>query len=298
MDVYVPLSDAKRRSLVLAGLVLVIIIITVIVGYFSLAPRRAPQTQVVTIPTGITTTGAGRTLREHSVIKSALIYRILLLGKQVHAGDYEFTKPYTFFSVVRRTARGNFGKSQVRVTIPEGMTVRDIASEIKNQIPQFDAAQFILKAATFEGTLFPDTYYYFRSVTPDQVIERMRDGFDANIQPVLDNAKSNRSAQSIIIMASILEKEAANANEAKIIAGILWKRLEKGWPLQVDADMTTYQRQGLPDRAICNPGKAMIEAALSPTASDYWYYIHDKTGLVHFAKTLDEQQANIRKYLR
>jgi UPF0755 protein len=120
-------------------------------------------------------------------------------------------------------------------------------------------------------------------------------------------------------MASLLEKEARNATEAKTVAGILWKRISLGKPLQVDApflyvlgktsaqlttrDLTkdgpynTYTRKGLPVGPIGNPGIAMIQAALNPIASQYLYYLHDRNGVIHYAKTYEGHLQNKKKYL-
>ena len=127
------------------------------------------------------------------------------------------------------------------------------------------------------------------------------------------------STSSVIVMASILEREATSSIDRRIIAGILWKRLDGNMPLQVDstlvyalnkdgdkltsADLTasstynTYKNLGLPPTPIGNPGLSAIEDALNPTATDYWYYISDSKGNIHYAKTYDEQLANEEKYL-
>lgn len=124
----------------------------------------------------------------------------------------------------------------------------------------------------------------------------------------------------IFVMASILEREAKNSDEAGIISGILWKRLEKGMPLQVDATFlytigkgsdqlttadlahnepyNTYVNKGLPPGPIGNPGVSMVLAALHPVDSSYYYYLHDPNGHVHFAKTYSEHLANKKKYLK
>jgi UPF0755 protein len=124
----------------------------------------------------------------------------------------------------------------------------------------------------------------------------------------------------IIVMASILEKEALTPEDKKIVSGILWKRLETGMLLQVDAvfmyimgkkssDLTlgdlkidspynTYLYKGLPPSPICNPGIESIEASLNPTASSYWYYLSDKNLNIHFAKNFDEHKLNKAEYLR
>ena len=131
----------------------------------------------------------------------------------------------------------------------------------------------------------------------------------------------------MIVLASIVERESKNTDERPIIAGILLKRLEEGIPLAVDAtiqyalgyqsnektwwkkDLTVQDLEvegpfntrrvvGLPPAPIANPGISAIKAVASPKQSSYYYYIHDKDGEAHFAKTIEEHNANVGKYLR
>jgi UPF0755 protein len=110
--------------------------------------------------------------------------------------------------------------------------------------------------------------------------------------------QSKRSFEDILIMASIIEKEASGASDANMISGILWKRLDMGMPLQADASPITYDRPGLPEFPICNPGIISIKAALNPQESNYLFYLHDKNGQVRYAKTYEEHKQNISNYLK
>jgi UPF0755 protein len=127
------------------------------------------------------------------------------------------------------------------------------------------------------------------------------------------------STSSVIIMASILEREATSSSDRRIIAGILWKRLDDRMPLQVDAALAyvlnkdgtkltsadlattslfnTYKNLGLPPTPIGNPGLSAIEDAISPASTTYWYYLSDSKGNIHYSSTYDEQIANEAKYL-
>jgi UPF0755 protein len=129
-----------------------------------------------------------------------------------------------------------------------------------------------------------------------------------------------RTLKDIITMASILEREANGKDEARVISGILWKRIQKNMPMQVDATFlysiqkgssaltqtdlktdgpyNTYTRTGLPVGPIGNPGTVMIDAALHPTDSPYWYYLHDDKGGIHYAKTYQEHLKNKKLYIR
>jgi UPF0755 protein len=99
-------------------------------------------------------------------------------------------------------------------------------------------------------------------------------------------------------MASILEKEVKTKEEKELAAGVLWKRLQIGMALQVDVAPETYQRRGLPDKAVCNPGLESIVAAVYPRASAYWYYLATPEGETIFSRTLQEHNIAKAKYLK
>ena len=99
-------------------------------------------------------------------------------------------------------------------------------------------------------------------------------------------------------MASIIEREAKGDSDRGYISGILWNRINKNMPLQVDAALKTYKTKGLPEQPICNPGLEAIKAAIHPVLSNYLYYLHDKNGVIHYAKTFEEHKKNKLKYLK
>lgn len=197
---------------------------------------------------------------------------------------------------------------QIRITIPEGYAVKDIAERFKN-FRNFNGEKFLELAKNKEGYLFPDTYYFTSKETPEEIIEKLENNF---------KAKAGDVQKDILIMASIIEKEAHNKEDRRIISGILWKRIKEGMPLQVDAvfdylldkesseitqadlkmdsPYNTYKHKGLPPTPICNPGLDAIDAALNPTDSKYWYYLSDRNGVTHFAKNFDEHKLNRARY--
>ena len=102
----------------------------------------------------------------------------------------------------------------------------------------------------------------------------------------------------IVVMASILEKEVKTKEEKELVAGVLWKRIKFGMPLQVDASMWTYEYLGLPSKPIANPGLEGIKAAINPQSSLYWYYLSTPDGKTLFSKTLEEHNITKAKYLK
>jgi UPF0755 protein len=209
----------------------------------------------------------------------------------------------------------------IRITIPEGFNVRQIGSRLE-EAGLFRAEEFTKVALKEEGFLFPDTYEFYAETTPESVISKMKKNFEVKVDSdILAEAKrQGRSLREIVIMASLLEEEAASDKDWKIIAGILWKRIEERMPLAVDAALTyvtgrasskltdddlaldspynTYKYNGLPAGPISNPGLGAMDAALNPTPSAYWFYLSDSKGVIHYAKTFEEHKLNKIRYLR
>lgn len=196
---------------------------------------------------------------------------------------------------------------QIKVIVPEGYAVKDIAEKF-NRFKNFNKEVFLKNAR--EGYLFPDTYFFNGDETEKKVIERMENNF---------KKKAGEVGYDALIMASLLEKEAITLEDKKIISGILWKRLEAGMLLQVDASLAyvnsktsaeltkddlqddfphnTYVNKGLPPTPICNPGLESIEAAKNPAETVYWYYLSDSRHKIHYAVTFEEHKRNKFQYL-
>lgn len=155
-----------------------------------------------------------------------------------------------------------------------------------------------MEAQNKEGYLFPDTYFFFDTSSEKDVLYSMSNNFKEKIVSIQSEiSASAKSEQNIIIMASIIEREAEGNADRTIISGILWNRISKNMPLQVDSAPETYKIKGLPSAPICNPGLKAIEAAMHPVSSSYLYYLHDKNGIIHYAETFAEHKQNKIKYL-
>lgn len=186
----------------------------------------------------------------------------------------------------------------VRITFVEGSDAHQMSSKVAQSLPGITAAEFYTLASQHEGYLFPDTYLFPPYATSSEVIGVLLRTFDNKLRPLIPAiAQSRHTIADVVIMASILEREAQTTADRKIIAGILWRRLAIGMPLQVDAAPETYEHKGLPPRPICNPGLNAIEAVLKPTPTNYLYYLTGKDGLMHYAVTFESHKANRAKYL-
>jgi len=290
------------------------------------APDSFPKGTYFTISKGDGLSQIATSLLDANIIRSPFLFKafVTISGnqKQLVSGAYDFEKSLNLFQVVYRIVAGEYGLTPVRVTIPEGSNVFEIANILKKYSKNFSEDEFIRIAGPHEGYLFPDTYYFLPSVSAEEVFEKLRDNFSKRIEVIRDETKAfNHSIDEVVKMASILEEEARTTTSRRIIAGILWKRLFIGMPLQVDAafqyvngkkdsaDLTlddlkidspynTYVYKGFPPTAITNPGLNSLFSAVTPIKTAYLYYLSDKKGEMHYARTFEEHVANKNRYLR
>ena len=312
---------ANRRTLI------ILVVIGALTTFFYLRviqpPDAFPLNQLVAVPAGQSLGEVAQAIEDAEVVRSALALEVVvkLLGNErnVHAGDYLFKEPLDIFSVAHKLAVGAYGLEPTRVRIHEGATTKEMAALLDKQFERFDADNFLAQTRLQEGDLFPDTYFFLPNVTEDTVIQAMRQNFDAKIEPLLPQiASSTRSLSDIVIMASIIEREARNSADRRMISGVLWNRIARGMPLQVDVTFlytigkgtfqltnrdlltdspyNTYMRKGLPPTAIGSPSLDSLEAAVNPTKNNYLYFLADHSGVTHFCKTYACQLANKARY--
>lgn len=229
------------------------------------------------------------------------------LDQKVRPGSYLLSQSQSLEELLLSLTAG---PRDIWVTIPEGFRSEQIAGRFES-FDQFDKSEFLRLTATSEGKLFPDTYLVPIYATTENVVDMLLQNFAKKVGEIsYDN----------LIIASLVEREVRNPDDLPVIAGIILKRLEAGWPLQIDATVqyvqgdskdwwpkaidtkkpsayNTYMNVGLPPSPIANPGLAVIQAVLKPEKTDYWYYLSDSKGITRFAKTLGEHNLNIDKYL-
>ncbi len=308
-----------------------IVLLVLVIGGISIfnrlvsAPTDFPVPYQLTIERGQTLFSISKELSDSHVIRSPRLFEIFMIAlgseKKVSDGEYYFAKPVSAFEIALRISGKQFGIDRKKVTFPEGFTNKQMSERLAQTFPNFDETLFMTLAKGQEGYLFPDTYGFFPSVTPDFIIATLKRNFESKVDPLEEEInQSGRSKKDIIIMASIIEKEAKGEEDRSIVSGILWKRLDAGIPLQVDApflyildkeskDLTkadlatnslynTYKNKGLTPGPIGNPGLASISAAIHPEQSPYLYYLHDADGQIHYASTYAEHKKNITKYLK
>ncbi|MBP5204216.1 endolytic transglycosylase MltG [bacterium] len=251
------------------------------------------------------------------------------IGTKLEAGTF-FIKKNTTMTELFETLQHAVNKD-VWVTIPEGLRKDEIAKIVQEEFTlygqtEFSAEEFLalsedvefistLELADgvedLEGFLYPDRYAFAPESTAKTVIEKLVYTFKDKI--------GEPYTYKDVIVASLVERESRKAEEKPIIAGIIWKRYNEGWLLQIDASLlyaykdwkhviteqdieedtpyNVYKKEGLPPTPICNPGIETLKATLNPEESEYYYYIHDNNGQIHYAKTLQEHNSNVSKYL-
>lgn len=317
-------TDKNVRARIIMSTVMIALFVC-IVYVFSLtqAPRDFVPDTIITIEDGMTVQSTAELLEQENIIRSAFLFHVLMrLGEHpVIAGDYLFEVPQNVLQVAERVTTGQYGDVRIKVILHEGYSNIEMADALAEALPKFNREVFLKKAESLEGYLFPDSYFFFPSVDTDEVLDTLHDTFLEQIADLGDDIlNSEHTFEDIIIMASLIQKEATNDPEERaIISGILWKRIDIGMPLQVDApfvyerdkgssDLTiadlrkeseynTYTNLGLTPTPIGNPSLGAIKAALYPQSSPYLYFLHGNDRQVHYAETHDGHVNNKRNYL-
>lgn len=241
--------------------------------------------------------------------------------RSVIAGDYYFSEPIGVFGVAKRILSGEFGLTPKKVFIPEGLNSKEMAKILSTSLIKFDSEEFIDEASQNEGYLFPDTYFFMLNVKPKEIVNMMRENFLKKTEDLKDDVKDfGKPMEDVVIMASIIEDEVKTIEDKRIVAGIFWKRLKMGMPLQADSTLryvngkasheltkdelkekdnpyNTYANKGLPPTPISNPGLDSIRAAIAPTNTKYLYFLSDKSGKIHYAATFEQHKRNREMYL-
>lgn len=306
------------------GTVAFIVLFATWYGVVYRAPNDFVSGKLIVIEEGETLSHVAMRFEDEHVVRSSfwLQAMVTMLGgeRSIQAGDYYFPSRTGLGNIVWRLRAGDFGLESLRVTIPEGSSILDIAEILGNSLTVFDKEAFITLAESREGYLFPDTYLFLPNITERRIAKIMNDTFLGRIQTLDEEIIAfGRPVDEVVTMASILEREAYTMESRRIIAGILWKRIEIGMPLQVDATFdyvngkntfeltledlkiespyNTYRNIGLPPGPIANPGIDALMAAVTPIESDYLFFLSDKNGTVHYSATFEEHKQKKVLYL-
>lgn len=263
-------------------------------------------------------------LENQGLIKNRIVFflytRMNKFEKKIQAGSFRLSPSMSGQEIAKNLTHGTL---DVWVTIPEGKRAAEIAEILQKEISAYDSSW--LNTLIFEeGYLFPDTYLVPKDAEIEMIMNQMQGNFEQKYASI-DTTKTKLTKEQIVILASLIEREAITQEEKPVIAGILMNRLNLGMALQVDATIqyakgknvinkkwwepvmleeyktvksnyNTYLFPGLPPGPISNPGIEALVAAANPSDTDYLYYLHDKNRKIRYAETLNRHNENIEKF--
>jgi len=327
----------KKLFIILSVIVLgafIIILIMINLPY----NRASNQEKPFSILKGQDIFDIGKNLEKERLIKNHLFFEIAVFLKnsvnKLQAGDYKLSQIMNALEIADKIINGDVAKEII--TIPEGWNIKDINHYLKTKgfvednefleaINKDYSAEFSFlkdkpKNLNLEGYLFPDTYYLRTGDNAESLIRKILNNFNEKLTPSIKSEieSQRKSIFEIINMASLLEEEVKTIEDKKIVAGILWKRMNINMYLNVDATIAyaldkktisgndtkidspynTYKYKGLPLGPISNPGLDSILAAIYPKESPYLYYLSTPGGETIFSKTLQDHIIVIEKYLK
>lgn len=326
---------------------IILVVAAIIGGFFYLRYQiyfshgDYPQSKIFEIVRGDGNALVAEKLKNEGLISGKIYFYYYLrthnLTNKILPGKYDLSGSMTIPEIaVNITNEENILPGYAKITFPEGWSSKQIAERLKAKGLDGDGflaivknpSQDLIKKYTFltgiknlEGYLFPDTYFFAKDISAENIISKMLNNFDnkltENIRTEIVNQK--KTISEIITMASILEGEVRSDEDRAIVSGIFWERIKIGQPLQSCATLAfilgenkkqysindtqivspynTYRNKGLPPGPIVNPGFSAIKAAVYFTDSNYNYFLSDPaTGKTIFSKTFEEHKANKAKY--
>ncbi len=287
----------------------VVCLMIVCLGAF-LMPSRPGSSVIINVNPGMTAREVAGVLKSRGVISNEKLFLGLLRitggDKKIKRGTYRLNAGLNIFSVVGKLVSGDV--LMVRVTIPEGFTAEQIAGLVE-QKKLGDREEFmkIVRERKLEGYLFPETYLVPLYSSEEDIIEMMVKQFNVIFtEELLEKGKKYRFTKNdIIILASIIEREAAKENERSLISAVFHNRLKKRYylescatvlyvlgkhkdklmyeDLKVDSPYNTYRNFGLPPGPICNPGLNSLVAAVNPEDTDLYFFVSNGDGTHEFS---------------
>lgn len=293
-----------------------------------------PVKQVVTVEPGQKFKSLSQILHQKGVIrhpaKFRLFSRIKGYDKHIKAGEYVFSSAMTPKRILNILVTGKVRLH--RLTIPEGHNLQQIAHAVSrsglgtredflNAATNADLVRSKgIDAQTFEGYLFPDTYYFTKDATPEKIISSMEKRFWSVFKPEWKNRAETLgfTVHQVVTLASIIEKETGVAGERPIISSVFHNRLKRGMRLESDptviygikdfngnitrrdlAETTrynTYRIKGLPPSPIASAGTKAIKAALYPADTRFLYFVSKNDTTHQFSTNLKDHNRAVQKY--
>ena len=321
------------------GFVLFIVCLMLIYQVYVPLDRNEGDKMFV-IAKGDSLTKIAENLKTKRIISSdwSFIFYVWINRKvdNLQAGDYNLTAAMSISDVADKIVKGEVINNWVKVTIPEGWTNKQIEERLTKlnilKLEDYEAYKISTESFPFlndrpqgpslEGYLFPDTYYFEKDSTVEDITKKMLDNFGKKLNKdlVKEIEKQEKSIYEVVTLASIVQKEANSTDDMAKIASVFHNRLEIKMALQSDATINyitegnarqptiketrtespynTYLHRDLPPGPICNPGIEAIKAVIYPAETDYFYFLHPLNSQAIFSKTLKEHNENKARYLK
>jgi UPF0755 protein len=295
-------------------------------GYSKQPPVNFPTNTPLVIKPGTTASQVAKDLAEAQVVKSDFLLYLIFIAfydpTSIKASTYVFSEPLDVWAVAERLTSGDFLSNLISFTHREGMSNSSLATDVSRVFSHISREEFLEAANGKEGRLFPETYFVPPDITAVELVRLMEDMHErVLIQLEPSQAIHELSLDEIVILASILEREANSPDSMQVVANILLRRLSIDMPLQVDASMeyvldkplseltpedlkadspyNTYLYRGLTPTPIGNPGATALEAVIkATTTTPYLFYITGNDGVFYYGRDFDEHRLNIDRYLR
>ncbi|MBR0349772.1 MAG: endolytic transglycosylase MltG [Clostridia bacterium] len=314
-----------------------------------LAINRSEESIEVTIPEDAKYTEVIDILHDNDLIKNKLFCKLFTQYRHFDddtylSGKYYLSSSMGLEGMLKDMMVAPITADTIKLSFPEGWTVQQIFEKLeKNDVCESNKLYSTIRSnysydffaeiednnkryLKLEGYLFPDTYDFFVGADTNYVIKKFLDNFESKWTPEYQARadKLGYSCDEIIIIASIIQKEAANSEQMKTISSVIHNRLNNGarfptlgcdstalyvtnyvTPVVGDAAGLNYysyydtrSNKGLPPGPICNPGMDAIKAALYPETTKYFFFAHDNSGKIYLAETLDGHNTNLVKIIK
>lgn len=305
----------------------ILVIIFAILGFFWWQQGTAPvnkndkSEKLFVINPGSGLKVIADDLKNEGLIRDTTVFTLLVrqkgLDKKILAGDFRLSPNMTPLQIATALTESPL---DIWITIPEGKRAEEIAEILEERVPTYEPS-WEDQLVEHEGYLFPDTYLIPKDVDIETVISLLTNIFEERYATI-DTSNTDLTKEEIVILASMIEREAKHDEDRPIISSVMHNRLDIGMALQIDATIqyakgrpgawwapvtlaeyksvkspyNTYLQPGLPPGPIANPGIKALDAAANPANTDYLYYITDQNGVNRYAETNEQHNANIERY--
>ncbi len=299
------------------------------------SPGKKGAVVEVVVPQGATGRDIGRLLAKSGLIEYEGFFRLAIQvdgsNKPIKHGAYELYKGLSALQLLHLLHEGpsrHLLANQIRITIPEGLSIPQTAELLKlgeaytsaTQSPEL-IERLGIEAENLEGFLMPNTYFFDDQPKAEELVKRMVEQFEKEYEMLSKECPGahHLDKRYVVTVASIVERETPAAEERPLVAQVIYNRIKAGMPLQMDSTLqfalnkygermlyedtevespyNTYLNRGLPPGPICSPGVISLRAAMAPANVEYMYFVSNADGKTHtFSKTLDEHNRAVARF--